>query len=91
MRRAEIRESNAILSTLREVRKAERTERIEDGSGPKGGLPRHERRRRTRERALPKDRVCPLCGLVKLASRQWVINEKGAFCKSCFMKGLSLQ
>jgi len=54
------------------------------------GRPRKERRKQARELLLPVDRRCPLCGCLKLNSRQWVCNKHksyAAVCKSCFMKG----
>jgi hypothetical protein len=50
------------------------------------GRPRSERRAEAREQLLPKDRTCPLCLEVKLRSRQWVVTDEGARCKSCHMK-----
>lgn len=50
------------------------------------GRKRSERRYDSRERALPADRKCPGCGLVKLESRRWVRKRgmREAICLKCF-------
>jgi hypothetical protein len=65
------------------------------------GLTKSERRALARDALLPADRRCPLCGVVKLESRRWVIVQSTegidassliassalpiAVCKSCRM------
>jgi transcription elongation factor Elf1 len=64
-----------------EIREKERRE----------GRPRKERRIEQRKKLLPEDRVCPICGCVKINSKQWVCKKHYEFlavCKSCYMKGL---
>jgi hypothetical protein len=45
-------------------------------------------RARLREEKIPPNRLCPVCGVTKLNSRQWVCIGGVAKCKSCYMKGL---
>ena len=84
----EVGEELAVLQMYREhgwPRKGRR-----DKGRSRGGVGRSktqsEWRREKRCEALDrlvKDRVCPVCGLVKLRSRQWVIRDELALCRSC--------
>lgn len=48
-------------------------------------LDRKEKRMLRRERALPKDRRCPNCKLVKLNRTQWiVVKGRSPLCRSCY-------
>jgi len=49
------------------------------------GKPRKERRAIARDKLLPQDRRCPKCMDVKTNSRQWVVMDGKAICKSCHM------
>lgn len=53
---------------------------------PESGRPRYVRRAEAREASLPMDRTCPLCGCVKLLSRQWVLRGRRAVCLTCWRK-----
>lgn len=44
---------------------------------------RKQRRKRERERRLPKDRICPQCGDYKPGSKQWYAVELPAICLAC--------
>jgi len=54
------------------------------------GVARSARRAAARDALLPADRKCPVCGIVKLKSRQWVVGRHDlyeAVCKGCSMRG----
>ena len=57
--------------TVNDETKAERVQRT-----------RHERRERQLNTLVP-DRRCPLCGRIRLRSKQWVIRDGSACCLSC--------
>jgi rubredoxin len=67
-----------VLRTLEEAGRAEHE-----------GRSRAERKRGSRLTLLPANRRCPVCDVVKIESRKWVILEDGetAICRSCWMKG----
>lgn len=78
--RRELKRNRDLLNTLRDIKRLERAHEC-----PREGKPRSERRRERRDKSLPTDRVCPLCKGVKLKSRQWVVVNGRAMCKSCWM------
>ena len=56
-------------------------------SREKKSMSRAERRHVARQLLLPPDRVCPLCGEVKIKSKQWVVlPSSGLMCLSCWRK-----
>lgn len=55
--------------------------------------PRKLRRVEQRRAAIPADRKCQMCGEIREKSRQWVVINEIAVCKSCYCKvpkGVSL-
>jgi len=54
--------------------------------GRREGRPRAQRRREARSAQIPESRICPVCGQPKPASRQWVLTDDRARCRSCWMR-----
>lgn len=82
----ELKQSRAELARLEEMARR-----------PRFSLREH--RRRQREALLPDNRMCPVCGFVKVNSRAWVdvrhvhdvqlpseARRAGVVCKSCYCR-----
>jgi rubredoxin len=76
MKREDRKFSNDLLRTLKDI---ERDADIEVSDT-------QHRIRVERRRMLPRDLVCPVCHSVKVRSRQWVVRDGIAVCRSCFFK-----
>jgi hypothetical protein len=82
-----------IKRTLQDIRRFTRIARGQDKRGR--GIPRSERRRSRRIRALPLDMRCPVCTEPELRTRRWVYTAElpsGAqlptpVCRSCWLSG----
>jgi hypothetical protein len=88
--RAERSKMRDLSNTLRQVERLERKEIAKRAEKKRtshgGGRPRAERRREIREKLLPESRICPICGEVRLKSKQWVTSNSVIMCKSCHIK-----
>ena len=78
--------TRARKKTLADIARAAQEVARKENQERKAGRPRAERRQENREADLPQDRRCPICGNLKLKSKQWVVGYHDlhhAICLSC--------
>ena len=73
------------LRKMRSLALAWERQKAREDRKSRAGCPRSEIQQEKRLSLLPKDRRCPVCGKIRLRSRQWVFKY-GVMCLSCYRK-----